>query len=237
LNPNKLRAGFLELMETIAWIFGSIPGDLKISRIDPCADIDLPVDFFLRCLRVPRKRKSAQYAKDDGHPLRAYGNRGVTGFTIGASPAMLRIYDKREELRRLREDVSGIPPILTRLEWELRHRKCPIARISEIDRLQEYRPFDQVEILTTTEVYDFHNDTKNSTRLFLLNRLTDEYSRQEAIRIVNYQRNFGRDYGAIVADDAEIKERLNESFRAGIQMFFENKGADVRYRYGIPGRS
>jgi hypothetical protein len=232
LNPNKLRGGFRELMETIVWIFGSIPGDMKISRLDSCADIELPVDFFLHSLRIPYKRKSVHYLGADGQVMRTYSDRGVTGFTIGASPAMLRVYDKREELRRMREDVSSLPPILTRFEWELRHRKCPVRRIFEIDRLLEYRPFDAIEILSTNEVYDFHNDTRRSTKRFLFDQLARRYGRHEAIRILNFHRNFRRDYDGIVEDNQAIKDRLNRSFRAGVQLFFENRGADIRYRYG-----
>jgi hypothetical protein len=33
---------------------------------------------------------------------------------------MLRVYDKREEMRQLREDVTNFLNILTRLEWQLR---------------------------------------------------------------------------------------------------------------------
>lgn len=73
---------------------------------------------------------------------------------------------------------------------------------------------------------------KNSRKRFLLDRLTDEYGHQEAIRIVNYDRNFKRDYGSIVRDSSAIKDKLNQSYKEGITRFFDNKCADVRFRYG-----
>ena len=158
LNPNKLHKGCWDLLNLLERIFDPDCPDLKV---DPCADIELPVDFFRRSLRIPRKRKTTEFSELDSS--RTYSNRGITGFYIGASPSIFRVYDKREELKRLREDVEHLPPILTRLEWELRHRKLPITFISEISELYEYRPFNKVEILSTDRSYDFHNDPKELT--------------------------------------------------------------------------
>ena len=229
LNPNKLCQGCLDLLNLLEKIFGPDCADLKVSRIDPCADIELPVDFFRHSLRIPRKRKNTEFAEME--ITRTYSNRGITGFYIGASPSIFRVYDKREEMKRLREDVGYLPQIITRLEWELRYRKVPISYISEIQELLEYRPFDKIEILTTDRIYDFHNDTKNSQKQFLLDSLTDTYGRQEAIRILNHKRNFKRDYGSIVMDSSAIKDKLNQSYRDGVTRFFNNEGADIRFRH------
>ena len=83
-----------------------------------------------------------------------------------------------------------------------------------------------------TEATIFTMIQKNSRKRFLLDRLTDEYGHQEAIRIVNYDRNFKRDYGSIVRDSSAIKDKLNQSYKEGITRFFDNKCADVRFRYG-----
>jgi hypothetical protein len=229
LNPNRLRNGCQDLLSLLEKIFGPDSVNLKISRIDPCADIELPVDFFRSSVRIPRKRKSTEFADLDSS--RTYSNRGITGFYIGASPSIFRVYDKREEMKRLREDVENLPPILTRLEWELRHHKVPIACLSEIYKLREYRPFDKIEILSTDQFYDFHNYPEESRKKFLLDRLTEKYGRQEAIRIVNHSRNFKRDYEAIATDSTTIKELLNRSYRETVSRFFNNKGSDVRFRY------
>ncbi len=197
--------------------------------MDPCADIEMPVDFFRFNLRIPRKRKSTEFAELE--TSRTYSNRGVTGFYTGASPNLFRVYDKREDMRRLREKIDYLPPILTRLEWELRNRKLPITYLSQFPELLEYRPFEKIEILETDRIYDFHNDTENSCKRFQLNGLTDSYGRQEAIRILNHNRNFKRDYGAIVTDASEIKERLHQSYIDGVTRFFNNQCADVRFRY------
>jgi hypothetical protein len=230
-DPNKLRYGFSDLNYLLNRIFGHNCPDLKISRIDPCADIEMPVDFFRRCLRVPAKRKSTEFAVNGQNFVRTYSDRGITGFYIGASPAALRVYDKREEMKRLRENVDYLPPILTPLEWELRHRKCPISYLSEFYGLLDYQPFDKIEVLDVREFYDFHNEPADSLKRFLFNRLSAEQGTKEAIRILNHWRNFKRDYGPITCNRMEIKEKLNESYLDGVRRFFNNEGADVRYRY------
>jgi hypothetical protein len=231
LNPNKLRHGFSDLNHLLERIFGRDFPDLKISRIDPCADIEVPVDFFRRSLRVPAKRKSTEFAAGERDPVRTYSSRGITGFYIGSSPAALRVYDKREEMKRLRENVEYLPPTLTRLEWELRHRKCSISYLSELYGLLDYQPFERIQVLDMREVYDFHNEPEDSLRRFLFNRLSAEQGTQEAVRILNHSRNFKRNYRSLACDRTEIKEKLNESYLDGVRKFFNNEGADVRYRY------
>jgi hypothetical protein len=228
-NPNKLRNGYLDLVNLLDRIFGPYRPDLKISRMDPCADIEMPVDFFRFNMRIPRKRKNTEFAELD--TSRTYSNRGVTGFYIGANPSLLRVYDKREEMKRLRQEVDYLPPILTRVEWELRHKKLPITWLSQFRELLDYQPFEKIEICETDRIYDFNYDTENSRKKFLLDRLTDEYGRQEAIRIVNRSRNFKRDYGSIVMKSPEIIDRLHQSYRDGVTRFFNNECADVRFRY------
>jgi hypothetical protein len=229
LNPNKLPNGFRGLLTLLERIFGPYRPDLKISRMDPCADIEMPVDYFRFNMRIPRKRKNTEFSELE--ETRTYSNRGVTGFYIGASPSLLRVYDKRDEMKRLRQEVDYLPPILTRVEWELRYRKLPIMLLSQFRELLEYRPFEKIEFLETDRIYDFHNDTKNSRKQFLLDRLTDEYGRQEAIRIVNRDRNFKRDYENIIVNSSEVRERLQQSYRDGVTRFFKNQSADVSSRY------
>jgi hypothetical protein len=234
-NPNKMRRGWLDLSVLLERVFGLEFPDLKISRIDPCADIEMPVEYFRHSLRVPYKRKSTHFGTDDADSFRTFSNRGITGFQIGRSPALLRVYDKREEMRQLREDVAYLPQILTRIEWELRHRKSPISYFSELFQLLDYKPFDGIEIIKTNSSYDFHNDPKNSMKLLQLNTLAEKYGSQEAFRILNRMRNFNRDFRPFVVDSSDIKRKINESYRDGIVRFFNNEGADVRFRYGKQG--
>src|SRR5262245_59734796 len=82
LNPNKLPHGCHTLAEVVTWIFEDAVNELKISRLDLHADIELPVDYFRRTLRVSPKRKTSAFVLDRGD----YTNRGLTGFYIGRSP-------------------------------------------------------------------------------------------------------------------------------------------------------
>ena len=119
VNPNKLPEGNRDLERLIERIFGRYTENLKVSRIDPNADIQVSVDYFYRTLRVPLKRKSSRYLEAPAQRETTFSNRGMTGFTIGASPSFLRVYNKREEMKRRRENIEGLPPVLTRFEWEL----------------------------------------------------------------------------------------------------------------------
>ncbi len=226
-NPNKLPEGMLTLHDMLKRMFGSTSILMKVSRIDLNADIELPVDFFLRTLRVPRKRRSSRHTVEE-LPVVDYRNRGVTGFYIGRSPALLRVYDKREDMRRLKEDVARIPQIYTRIEWEYRHRKCPVNYCGELSQLLEYRPFDALQILEVDEVYDFHNETRDSLKRLTYKALVDDYGAQEAARILNSQRNFARDYRFRIVDRADIKNQLQHSYSQSTRKLFENQAPDSR---------
>jgi hypothetical protein len=230
-NPNKLPKGQRMLQQLLCTIFGeNAVNRLKISRLDLNADIEVPVDWLRRAIRIPRKRKTTSFGSDG--IVGDYTNRGLTGFYIGRSPSLLRVYDKREEMKTLRRDVSGLPPILTRVEWELRQRRCPIHRLNELSSLLEQRPFDPLQIIETDDVYDFHNAPGDSTKRFLLKELSQQYGCHDAIRILNAcGRNYSRDYKNIAVNTSEIKERLHASYLDGLHRFFRNEPADVDSAY------
>lgn len=223
LNPNKLPGGYADLEGLLKRVFGTGGVDLKISRIDLNADVQVPVDYLYRTLRIPRKRKSSRYLTKQAGKTSTFSNRGMTGFYIGASPAQLRVYDKREEMKRMKQDVEGLPRIFTRVEWQLRSRKCPVKWVSDLDGLLDVDPFEGIEILGSSEVYDFHNDPKESKKRFLFNKLSKELSAQEASRILNVDRNFKRDFVPLLTSGDEIKGQLQESYRDGIRRFFANQ--------------
>ena len=228
LNPNNLDGGFAEFQEVHTRVFGEVIEDPAISRIDLNADIEIPVHYLRHSLRVPRKRKTSEYAKSETTQLATFNNRGVTGFCIGRSPSLLRVYDKREEMLHLREDVTGIPRVLTRLEWELRHARCPVRLLSQLQAISTIRPFDLLEVYESPEVYDFHNYPLESTRRFTLNRLSAELGNHDAIRVLNAHRNFARDYRPLAFEISGVKERLQESYAEGVRRFFANQRSDVR---------
>ena len=226
MNPNNFHHGFIDLCSLIDQIFGERSSDLSISRMDLNADVEVPVDYFRRTLRIPRKRKSAEYQKWDG--LTTHSNRGLTGFSIGRTPSLLRVYDKIGEMKQLKEDISGLPSILTRLEWELRHRRCPVRLFSEIEAIADVHPFETVQIVDTPEIYDFLNDPSGSLKNFIYHHLAEQYSGHQAIRILNHNRNFVRDFKPCLIDVSDLKKRLQASYLHGIRRFFSNQASDVR---------
>jgi hypothetical protein len=80
-------------------------------------------------------------------------------------------------------------------------------------------------------VYDFHNEAEDPLKRFLFNKLSAGQGMQEAVRIPNHSRNFKQDYQSVACDRMEIKEKLNKSYLDGVRRFFNNEGADVRYRH------
>jgi hypothetical protein len=225
-NPNKLHRGKSTLDQLLERLFqGKM--FLKTSRIDLNADIvDVSVDFFRRSLRIPRKRKTTEFALQDLSTA-SYSNRGVTGFYIGRSPSLFRVYDKRLEMKSLGENVDSIPPIYTRLEWEYRHRKCPIRSASELSLLKDLRPFDSLEILDVGSGYDFHNELDTSLRRYTFNQLAADYGAHEAARILNGKRNFKRDFDPLTLNTESLRELLQESYLRSIRRFFDNQYSDT----------
>ena len=228
LNPNKMAAGIDDFKNLVTAIFGEYLGDLRISRVDLNADIEIPVDYLYRSLRIPGKRKGKTFYGNDGPGRQTHSNRGVTGFYIGCSPSQLRVYDKRLELKERRKDVSGLPPILTRAEWEFRNKRCPIRYLAELPQLLEIHPFDLIEVIPYLGAYDFHNDCLASVKRFTLDRLAEEYGIQDAARILNRDRNFRRDYRDLMSwiNASTIKDRLHDSYLRGTRRFFNGLPGD-----------
>ncbi len=226
-NPNTLTNGLADLSRLTTSIFGPTMEDLKISRIDLNAEAEIPVDYFHRALRVPYKRKSSRFDKVS---VQGHLNRGITGFQIGATPSLLRVYDKREEWQKKKRDTSALPQTLKRLEWELRHKKCPVTHLSELPELLETRPFDSLEFFEAPHTYDFRNDPTDSLKRHQFNHLVGDYGAHETARILNGLRHFKRDYGQLQIDGAAVKEVLQESYLAGLDRFFANQCADPRFQ-------
>ncbi len=230
MNPNTFPEGLADLRRLITTIFGPDTADLKVSRIDLNAEAEVPVDYFHRSLRVPYKRKNSRFSTAEGAGLKTHLHRGTTGFQIGASPSLLRVYDKREDFKRQKKNLDGLPAVLTRLEWELRHRKSPIQYLSELPELLEIRPFDTLEFYETPHCYDFRHDPTDTLKRYQFNHLADDYGAHEAARIFNAQRHFKRDFRQLEVEAGALKEQLQDSYLSGVDRFFNNQCADPRFK-------
>lgn len=164
-----LRSGWAIARSMIEGFGGEIE-QVKVSRVDMC--VDLPnIDIRELCLRfqcgfyVSRGRDCAQYSK------------GVkpTGFTVGSSGMMVRVYDKILETRNQAEKRNFLiearwggvlPECASRVEFQLRSGDL---RKRGIRTLEDY--FDKCVSLAdycTTEWFrmtDDENDHKHGDRL------------------------------------------------------------------------
>jgi hypothetical protein len=201
---------------------------LRLSRIDLNAEVDgISVDYFRRSLRIPGKRKSGEVANAD-----LWTNRGVETFYVGRSPSRLRVYDKCQELKYRGVNVEAFPRTLTRIEWEYRHDHCPVKMFSDLPLLRECEAFRGLQLLECPEYYDFRAEPRGSLRRYTYNRLTSEYGAQDGARIFNHDRHFWRSFKPFMVDNEELKQRIQDSYTYTTNLFFENRGADVRFVYG-----
>jgi hypothetical protein len=251
-NPNNMNRGWQDLQTVVDFVFGRRV-DMRITRLDLNADIeDVSVQYFRDALRVPKKRKSGEILE--------WKNKGIETYYIGRNPAKLRTYDKIQERKYHNADISKLPDVLTRLEWELhgdRILKCaglphdygstrpaPVLGksktqafyFSELPILKDSRPFGSLEFIEGTPYYDFKTDDFQSGAAASVHRLTyaalvEKFGAQDAIRILNSSRHFSRDYKPLVLNNDKLKNRIESAFRQSINRFFQNSGSSVAHTY------
>ncbi len=103
----------------------------KVSRVDACVDLpNIPVSVFVKPFLagqfVARARKRSDYFQGMQGSTHYEGEES-TGFAIGKSPLMLRVYDKLKECRSKPEKLlllkkrrwGGLPDCATRVEFEI----------------------------------------------------------------------------------------------------------------------
>lgn len=227
-NPNKFVDGCNGLKRLVHEIFSDDGSHLKLSRVDLNADVeDVSVDYFRHSIRIPAKRKSAVMMG----MREIWNNKGPETFYVGKAPSQLRCYDKIQELRYQGEDVEMYPSVLTRLEWEFRHNRCPVEYLSDLPLLQDAHPFMGLQLIETSSYYDYRVSPKESMKRRLFNALVDDLGSHDAVRVFNSDRHFARDFKNVVIDNKKLKEKIEASYTLTTQRFFQGKGADVRFIY------
>ena len=108
--------------------------------------------------------------------------------------------------------------------------------LSQLPKLLDINPFEQLEILETDALYDFHGNPRDSLKRFNFNQLVQEVGAQEACRILGHQRHFKRDFGPIVVDGAAIKNSLSRSYLNGLRLFFKNQPSDLIWEHPASGQ-
>lgn len=225
-NPNNFRQGYTTLCDLIDWVFGDCPPDLTVSRTDLNGElVDVSVQHCYDTVRVPNKRKSSEVG-------RIWKNKGAETFQIGKPPAQLTVYDKIAELKYARKDVSSLPAVLTRFEWDYKHDHCPVRYFSELHGLLEIAPFSRLQFLSCEDYYDFKHDTQASVQRLTFNALKDKLALQDAWAIMNSQRNFRRNFKEVVMDNRTFVARLNDSYLESTKKFFRGERSDVFAMHG-----
>lgn len=116
-------SAMVELVQRMFRGMGAQVIEMKVSRIDLCADILIPECAWHKDLDehfVTRAKKDASYRS----------SRCLSGFTIGSGDVMARIYDKPREIREKSGkhwmfDIWGLPEVpewhmIVRVEYQLR---------------------------------------------------------------------------------------------------------------------
>jgi hypothetical protein len=228
-NPNKLPNGIDDLRRLVSWIFGHDCPDLKFSRQDFNGETTASVTYLWNSVRIPFKRRS----DDIGELIRLYKSKGAETFYLGRPPNRVRIYNKRQEMSIRGEDVSYLPDVFTRVEVELRHDHCPVRSFADLEKLQDYRPFQSLQILDSIPYYDYQdkNQIRSSMRRRLYNALVEDWGAHDARRIANFDRHFARNFREVVVDNEKLKSQLEASHAWSLKQFFDGKCADVEALY------
>jgi hypothetical protein len=127
-------------------------------------------------------------------------------------------------------DVSQLPTVLTRIEWEFRDRHCPVRFFGELPQVIDLQPFERLQFLETEEQYNFRYDPKHSYHKFAYNSLVKEKGAHEATRIFNKAcgRHFSRNLKNDLLENVELRDRVHHAWYSSTKAFFENRCADVK---------
>jgi hypothetical protein len=224
-NPNNFKNGYKGLCDLVDWILPDAP-DLTISRVDLNGElVGTSVQYCHDVTRIPGKRKSSDVG-------RIWRNKGAETFEIGKPPSQLVVYDKIAERKYKGEDISVLPPVLTRYEWRYKHDHCPVRLFSEFHEMRDIDPFTKVQFIESAEYYDFKTDPVGSYRRLGYNAAVARLGAQDAYRVANTTRNFKRDSRAFLVERSQLHERLRDSYLSSVEKFFNNEGADVYAMHG-----
>ena len=231
-NPNKYEKGWDGVCSQVDEILSPEDvEDLKITRVDLNAEIEVSVQFLRDSLIVSGKRKNAAISKD----REDWQNFGTETFYIGRRPSRVRIYDKIQELKYRSQDVTRLPKVLTRVEWELGGVRVPIDKFARLpDLLPECHPFAVIQIKESVPYYDFKTDLKRSIRRKQFDDLIKAYGAHEARRLLNrcYPRHFARDFGeGVVLDNTKVKDALIQSYGRNRSRLLSGRGADITHMF------
>lgn len=158
-----MQLGFQQVWGLMQYCVEAMGGEIvanKVSRVDPCVDLPgTPIDEFMEPFHrnwfVSRTRSRANYAV--GVFINEYlQGKQHTGFTVGKSPIMCRVYDKLIESQRDLQKLAilkatrwgGLPECATRVEFQIERTKLKYFGIDTVEDWIAKRA-DVVEELTS----------------------------------------------------------------------------------------
>jgi hypothetical protein len=236
-NPNKFAGGHRDFVRLLKLMFGDRWGLVRSSRIDLNADIvGVPVYFYRQSVRIPRKRKAVEC----GTFAQSFNSAGVETYGVGRSPDLTRFYNKIKELDSKGTDTAAFPPVLTRVEREMQYRKCPVATAEDIPKLQNYRPFDNLQFFVTPQIAALQRlDHPDSFyKQYVVSKMAEDFGMHETARILNkspeHRRQFMRDFRDVLGtvDQQALRQQLENAYLDSITRFFNNECSDVRAIHG-----
>ena len=149
-----MRLGFQRVWDLMKYCIEQLKGTIeqnKLSRVDPCVDLaGTPITAFVEPFSnhwvVSRSRAKANYAVGTfiNHYLQG---KQATGFTIGKSPMMCRVYDKLVESQRdavklavlMATRWGCLPESASRVEFQIERTKLKQFGIDTVENWIERR--------------------------------------------------------------------------------------------------
>lgn len=222
LEFNPIEIGYDGLLEILNTIFcNPTPNDFIITRIDLCVDIPYPVEYIYRTLILKYKRGSDSHFRirrsNKNSDIKISCDREMNGFYIGKNPAVLRVYNKKASLSIQDKHIAGLPEHLTRIEWQLRHRKCPVRSLNDIHQLKNMNPFENLCFLRDTP----YDKVRYKKKAAILGSHRQVGGMQYAYRKLNRQGHFKRDYRDLTVYDEDIAKLIRQEYEKRIRVFLE----------------
>jgi hypothetical protein len=195
-NPSRFHS-FKDLKGLISKVFTD-SSTLKVTRVDHCADIGIPIEIVFKSLIFSRKKSREQFMDSK-----------LTGFSFGNSPEKLVVYDKA-----FKEKIHGI---VTRVE--LRHFGSKVTH-RDFDSLSSYlsfHPFNALKFnrLVASPVGNLREQRKRE----LVAELMEAGGAQGMFKTLNRQSNFNRDFKNCFETNPDIPD-LNAIYQQNLQSYF-----------------
>jgi hypothetical protein len=196
LNPSRFK-GYADLTALLSEI--EEPSNLRVSRIDHCVDVPVPIKAIASSLICSRKKRRRDYAN----------GIDLSTFYLGAYPEMICVYDKARQAK-----LEGV---LTRVEVRQHAEKVPFSNYEALPQLLDYNPFKSFQFSKVKALDEI--PAKKQDKAKFLQSVFNEETAQAAFKKLNKCSNFKRDFADLLETSTQIPDLLG-LYRQQIQKFF-----------------